>query len=496
MISTNVRKRLTEVNYLNTDNTWRYRNIIRIAYINYEKMKYWLYAEEIYDEIINVQGFNSYTLDNLKGDLEALKSWGNFAAIQDTKRTTTIEEFKNRKFRYQISYATIELERTLIKIEAASDGMRGSLEISLIERFRDTLKKLEKIEINNNGKDLFSLWEMLNRDFKHLNENYQDYISKFFNPKTEELLKTTEFLIYKESFIKYLREFIKGIQINVPQIQKSIEILEEDTERLDLCIKKIVKYEKNTIALNADYNENARYEINAGRYMSMKEWFVAIKGRTPMGEQILESTNGIIRKITRYALQITEINYGGGNRLVDYRKLAQIFNNTKNIEEAHKLSSLVFGVFNTRHIVCNTERETESINSSIFEENPTVVTITPSRRDYGRKTASTAIVKNKSEEKNKKGIEVLEKRKKEEELIESYIKDNKLIFRNLAGISKEERIIFLTWLSKSINDKSNSWIRNEYGKSYKIVNLKPKDNIKINCEDGDFTMPDYEIVFK
>ncbi|MEG0909916.1 MAG: DUF2397 domain-containing protein, partial [Bacilli bacterium] len=222
----NVKKRISEVNYLNTDNTWRYRNIIRVAYINYEKMKYWLYTEEIYEEIINIYGFESYTLDNLKVDLEALKTWGNFEVIQDTKRTATIEEFKNRKFRYQISYVTIELERTLIKLEDAGEGLRGSLEISLIERFRDTLKSLENIDIDYNEKDVFSIWDMLNRDFKHLNENYQDYISKFLNPKAEELLKTTEFLIYKESFITYLREFVKGIQINVPKIQNSIEFLE------------------------------------------------------------------------------------------------------------------------------------------------------------------------------------------------------------------------------------------------------------------------------
>lgn len=496
MIDLRVKKRVSEINYLNTDNTWRYRSIIRIAYINYEKMKYWLYAEEIYDEIIVLEDFKDYTFDTLKSDLDALKSWGNFDAIQDTKRTATIEEFKNRKFRYQLSYATIEFERTLIKLEGAQEGMRGSLEISLIERFRDTLKNLEAVDISKESKDIFGLWEMLNRDFKYLNENYQDYISKFFNPKTEELLKTTEFLLYKESFIKYLREFVKGIQINVPQIKKSIVNLETDITRMDCIIKEIVDYEKNTIALNTDFDENERYEINYGRYLSMKEWFIPINGRTPMSEQLLESTNGIIRKITRYALQITEITYGGGTRLADYRTLMEMFNNTKNIEEAHKLSSLVFGVFNTRHIAANTERETESINSGIFDEAPTVITVKPSTRTYRDKTASRSVVKNKSEEKKKKALELLERRQKEKELIKSYIKDNKLVFRDLKGISKDERIVFLTWLSKAINSKSNGWIKNEYGEFYKITNTKPEKNIVINCEDGNFTMPDYEIIFK
>lgn len=47
----------------------------------------------------------------------------------------------------------------------------------------------------------------LNNEFKNLNENYQDYISEFYMPKIENILKTTEFLIFKEGFIKYLKDF-------------------------------------------------------------------------------------------------------------------------------------------------------------------------------------------------------------------------------------------------------------------------------------------------
>lgn len=40
-------KPLTEVKYLNADNVDRYRSIMRIFYENYEKLKYWLYQEEV-----------------------------------------------------------------------------------------------------------------------------------------------------------------------------------------------------------------------------------------------------------------------------------------------------------------------------------------------------------------------------------------------------------------------------------------------------------------
>ena len=52
-----------------------------------------------------------------------LVEFKNFTAMQkDTKKTRTIEEFKNRKFKYQITPITIELERTLIKLENIQEG--------------------------------------------------------------------------------------------------------------------------------------------------------------------------------------------------------------------------------------------------------------------------------------------------------------------------------------------------------------------------------------
>ena len=41
-----MRKPVLEAKYLNVENTDRYRPIIRLFYLKYEKLKYWLYQEE------------------------------------------------------------------------------------------------------------------------------------------------------------------------------------------------------------------------------------------------------------------------------------------------------------------------------------------------------------------------------------------------------------------------------------------------------------------
>ena len=42
---------MMEAKYLNVENTERYRPIIRLFYLKYEKLKYWLYQEEVFEEL-------------------------------------------------------------------------------------------------------------------------------------------------------------------------------------------------------------------------------------------------------------------------------------------------------------------------------------------------------------------------------------------------------------------------------------------------------------
>lgn len=42
---------LIESRYLSAENADRYRSIMRLFYLHYEKMRYWLYQEEIFEEL-------------------------------------------------------------------------------------------------------------------------------------------------------------------------------------------------------------------------------------------------------------------------------------------------------------------------------------------------------------------------------------------------------------------------------------------------------------
>lgn len=58
--------------------------------------------------------------------------------LQDTNNVSTVEEFKHRKFRYQLTEYAVEIERLVIRLENLHiEG--ASLEPKLIERIKEEI---------------------------------------------------------------------------------------------------------------------------------------------------------------------------------------------------------------------------------------------------------------------------------------------------------------------------------------------------------------------
>lgn len=490
-LDNNIKKQIKETTYLSVDNTWRYRAIIRIMYKKYESMKYWLSKEDIYEELSMYKDFKDYNIETLQQDLESLAGWNNLETMYDLSKMKTVDEFKNKKYNYQISTQTVEIERMLIKLENMKEESRGSLESKLVERFKDEIMNINYI-LSKSDEEIYDWWERINRDFKLLNENYKDFISTFYSAKTQELMKTTQFLIFKEKFITYLRNFIRELQENANTIKYFLEKLEDDT--IDKLIEKVVNYKKNLPRFDEDFNVENFREYSYGKFFSIKEWFLGRKDKKTMVDELLDSTTELIRKITRYAVQLSELKHSNSNRKEEYKKILELFSNCKTIDEANKVSSVVFGVFAPKHITGDIERSTENINSSIYEEKYNEVIVKPRNKSGREKTANKTPMEDKSKLKEEKIKMIMEERRKEQELIEKLIDEGNIKFGELKEITKNQRKILLRWLSKARNNK-NFKGKTEYGKQYKISNPFESEYIILKCEDGEFKMPNYTLSF-
>lgn len=419
-----------------------------------------------------------------------MTSWGNLVTIQDTRKVTTIEEFKNKKFRYQLSEAAVEIERMVIRIENLFiEG--SSLEPTLLERLRINLGKFGGMALEE-GEKLYGWWNDLNNDFIRLNQNYQDYMRELNSVKAEEMMKTKEFLVFRDRLIEYLRSFVKSLQINVTAIEQQLRNMDEEVVKS--VLEKVTAYELSIPRMDVEIDEQMIYDKMKGRWESISEWFSGKDGVDSEAGKVFDTTNEIIRKITRYATRISEMSNQGSNRREEYKKLAEMFGKCRDIKEAHRLSAVVFGIEKPLHLKGELRRDTDSINSGVYEEAPHIVTVTPRVRTYREKAKRSGIV-DRSKEKEEMRLLMIRRLEEERVLLKSYIHDGKLEFASLPVIEPHVRDMFLLWLSKAL-ERKNHRAKTEDGQVYYIEQADVKEYCTLECTDGTFQMPAYTIVFE
>ena len=481
---------LTEAKYLNADNADRYRSIMRIFYENYEKLRYWMYQEEVYAEMTADPYFADYRMEQCQQDLAMLTEWKNLNTIQDTRRVSSIEEFKNKKFRYQMSEYSVEIERLVIRLENLFvEG--ASLEPALLERIRINVEKFPAMD----GKDpetVYGWWNDLNNDFIRLNQNYQDYIRDLNSVKAEEMMRTRQFLVFKDKLVEYLRNFIKGLQKNVGVIEETLRMLDPELQMRVLDL--VNDYEMSIPRMDVEVSREMIEEKTRGRFDSIRKWFVSEGGQENEAGRLFDATNEIIRRITRYAAQLSEKNALGANRREEYRKVAEIFLKCRDMDEAHRMAAMVFGLERPFHLKMTADRITDSMNQSVYEEPAAEMTLKPRVRTYREKSGRTSI-HDSSVEKQRARQQAVEQMKRDWEKLARLEQDGRIDFQSLHVIEPRVREILLKWLSDALEDADHS-ARTEDGREFVLDMSRADEQCVVHCEDGNFTMPKMSIVFQ
>lgn len=484
-------KPLTEVKYLNADNVSRYRCIMRIFFENYEKLKYWMYQEDVYEEMIKEPFFADYRPEQCQQDLAMLVEWKNLNTIQDTRNVATIEEFKNKKYRYQMSEYSVEIERLVLRLENLFiEG--ASLEPTLLERIRREIERVpEMTESDENT--VYTWWSDLNNDFVRLNQNYQDYIRDLNSVKAEEMMHTKKFLVFKDRLVEYLRSFVKGLQRNVGVIEENLRVQKEEV--WEIIFEKIINYE--LLIPRMEVEEITRPMIEQkirGRFQSIYNWFVGAEGTENEAGKLFDATNEIIRRITRYAAQLSEKNALGANRKEEYKKVAELFLRCKDMSEAHKMSAMVFGLEQPYHLAGELIRETDSMNQGVYEEAPLQIRLKPRVRTYREKSKRSGIQET-TEQKRETRRKLLQQQKEEMQKLQQLEKNGRIDFAELLVLEPRIREILLKWLSDAMEDVDFT-ARTDDGRRYVLDRTHVGEKCVVHCEDGNFTMPRMAIVFQ
>lgn len=483
---------ITETSYLSAQNALQYRKIMRIFYLQYEKMQFQLYKEDVLELLHKEPEYAGYTMDQLKLDLEALVNWKNLTPLQDPKRVYTIADYKNRQYRYTMSEYAVEIERLTIKLENLFLES-GNLSTNLFVRLAENLEDAERINLKS-LKEINEWWSNLQEDFKRLNQNYQDYLREFYTGKADHLLKSMEFIVHKDRFITYLREFVQEMQMHSTQI---FAILERRTEVIEgQILEKVVISELEIPHALSEQRNDMRESIRDnvwGKWKALKNWFLPFEGRESESSKVLAITNDIIRSMIQNAALIVQLQNWGVSRKDDYCTFLKLFLECENMEEAHKLSAHVFGVQSVAHFKQNAQRETDSITSSVYDEEPLEYMLKPHTRTYRQRKDKQGFA-DKSIEKLLQRTQYLRQIEQERELVLRYIQNGRLKLAEITEIVPEiVRTTLLQWISLANLSSSQTGIT-EYGQEYRL--LKQEGTCVLKCEDGNLVMPCYVLEFQ
>lgn len=485
-------EQINETSYLSVQNAPVYRKIMRCFYREYEKMHFQLYKEDIFQFLKEDDAFELYSMEQLVQDLEALVKWKNLTPIQDPGKVYTIADYKNKQYRYTMSEYAVEIERLTVRLENLFLES-GNLSTNFFVRLERSLDETEEME-NAELRTVNEWWQTLQEDFKRLNQNYQDYLRDFYSGKTEKLMKSVEFMVHKDKFIKYLNEFVQELQRHSKRME---QLLEKNSECMENTIlERVVESELDIPHALLEIHGNAEPSIREnvyGKWYSLKNWFVDGQGQECEAKKVLKITSDIIRNIIQNAALIVQVQNWGISRKDDYKKFLELFLKCENLEEAHKLSAHVFGVQQIEHYKTNIPREEDSINSSVYQEEPATFLLKPHTRGYRERKDRTGFT-DKSLEKMAQRESFLRQAQKQRELMLRYVKDQKIWFGDIDEvISEDTRNIFLQWIAQA-NMSSQKTGRTEYGQEYRLI--KKEGSCVLKCEDGNLKMPDYTLEFK
>lgn len=482
-------KKLMEASYLTADNAAEYRTILRYFYIQHERMRDFISTEEILDYLRNLSHYAYYEEEQLMSQLAQLVKWGNLSARQDMTNAKTIEEYKKKRFRYQPTPYTIEIERMVTFLEKKSgESFGGSLEKSLFDRLLEGIQKLHQLlerPISQPTESSMILWEDILQYFQKVRTSTADYIAYINSEQTDQRMQSEAFLVYKNQFTVYLRDFIVSLQKTSLQIADYLTELSH--HKMVLFFDELVVHRRQIPRLEdiAQEQEAEWYQEYHDTWLVLRAWFLGSASQKSELEMLQMQTNEMIRRITRSVQRMTERYQSQHSRKKDYLHLAHMFHEAETLNEAHKLSAVVFGAMTIKHLKME-ETTTENMYVDIWEEEPVILPIRPRIRAYREKTRPQAMKVN-NEKKEALMVQHLAEQERERSLINRLFEENQLRLSELDTVEPFVRKVCLNWIAKAMTSEQRL-VKTDYGFTLH-VQVIDEEWIELKSEDGLLKMP-------
>jgi uncharacterized protein (TIGR02677 family) len=482
---------IVETSYLNRENSWRYRAILHYCFRQHERLHHYVYPEEIFQCLKTDSHFQEYSEEQLQQDLKQLVEWKNLIPRQETGRVQTIEDFKRKKFRYQCTPYTIEIERMVAKLQQLGESFGGSLEATLFERLAQALINLLEPSSKLKAEELNQTWEDLYGYFRKMVQNASDYLAHLKSDKVEEQMMTEAFITYKTAFTQYLQNFVLSMQRTAFKIEAALKRATPDQVRE--IARRLADYQMTIPRLDNPPNHQELLDNYRDKYQSLAEWFLGRPNHPSELWSLQNETTDTIRRIARFAQRLGERNQAFRSRRHDYLHLAGWFSRLDDLEEAHRLAALLFGLRQTRHFY-GEPRTSDDIDRQVWEEPPTLVTLTPRVVGYREKTKPGAVV-DRSAEKRMALREYIKRQRYYEAMIDRLIVDQRIVIADLPEVEPFVRKTLLAWVARCMQTPDR-FIQTETGRMIRLKQGGAGQRVVLRCTDGRLELPNFILEFE
>ncbi len=484
-------RRIPEVAYLNQENTWRYRAIIHFCYQQHKHMQAYVYPEDIYHELRQDSYFAEYSFEQLEQDLAQLVDWKNLKPHQETGRARSIVDFKRRRYRYQCTPYTVEIERMVEKLKSLGEEFGGSLETTQFDRLLAALRAFLTADREMEDAELNQLWEDLQHYFYTLGKNTSDYLAHLKSAKVEERMQTSAFIVYKDKFTQYLQNFILGLQRASLRLEKLFK--ESNKEQEEVLFHRLAVYQSSIPRLGEEKSEEQFQTEDRASFQGMRKWFLGTEYRESELQLLSRETMETIRRITRFAQRLAEQHQASRSRRADYLYLARWFAGLSSKQEADALAGVLFGAAGVRHFYAD-PRPSDNMDVRISEEPGTILDLKPRVSTY-RERSRTSAIRDHREEKEQALKAYREQQKKLNDMLDELIVEDVIDFEKLPVVTKEVRKTLLTWVARCMQQRGS--IRTETGREITLQwDRRTKRKICLRCEDGEFYLPPARLKIK
>ncbi|TBL70897.1 TIGR02677 family protein [Paenibacillus thalictri] len=478
-----------ELSYLTAINVARYRAIMKFIYMEYQRLKYWLRPEEIYEGIEAWGVLEGYTQEQCISDLESLKGWGNLASRHDGGRALSVEEYMRKKSQYLLTPYAIEIERMLESLEKVK-GYGGSLETTYFDTIAGCVHEIRSRSMDFEPGKALQIWEKLYEAFKTMHENAADFIASIHSIQAEEMMATEGFLALKDNLVNYLQHFVKALQRSAYRIEGQLQQIGAGLR--DYYLEKVLADELAKPRLEeGKSSEELWLELQQG-WNNLKRWFVGDEQQFSELTLLERATKEAIAKVVRSAVRLQERRRGGVSRRGDLEELGRRFAWINNLNEAHRLAAYVFGLFPSRHLQGEDERSTERTDASTWDEPPNIRLIrTRSRKRSGRSASEP--MRSHSDKREAYREHLLLQLEEERAFVEKMQKWGEIQIAGLPRLKTKERMRLMQWIGRCTASASRSFVTADgYRISLSIPSEETQDAV-LHSEDGSLTMRNYTI---